>query len=55
MKRTKVKEKIVAIFRTGIIYFAMVFIGILAIPVCIFFVPIMLIWKLTGKIISWLE
>lgn len=53
--RSVMKKKIARILSTAIVYMALFIIGILAIPVCVFLVPIMIVWTLTDKIVRTLE
>ncbi len=49
------KKKIAHKLSTVIVYMSLFIIGILAIPVCVFLVPIMIVWTLTDKIVRRLE
>lgn len=53
--RTDMKKKASKILSTAIIYFSLFIIGILAIPVCVFLVPIVIVWTLADKIVRRLE
>ena len=49
------KKKIARGLSTAIVYMALFIIGILAIPVCVFIIPIVIIWTLTDKIVRTVE
>lgn len=49
------KKKIAYRLSTIIVYMALFIIGILAIPVCVFLVPIVIVWTLADKIVRKLE
>ena len=54
-ERSVMKKKIARGLSTAIVYMALFIIGILAIPVCVFLIPIMIVWTLTDKIVRVLE
>lgn len=49
------QKKIAHRLSTIIVYMALFIIGILAIPVCVFLVPIVIVWTLTDKLVRILE
>lgn len=49
------KKKIAHRLSSVIVCMALFIVGILAIPVCVFFVPIVIVWCLTDKIVRKLE
>lgn len=49
------KKKIAKKLSIVIVYIALFIIGILAIPVCVFLVPIVIVWTLADKIVRRLE
>lgn len=49
------KKKIAQRLSTIIVYMSLFIIGILVIPVCVFLLPIVIVWTLTDKIVRKLE
>lgn len=49
------KKNVSAKLSALIIYFALVIIGFLAIPMCVFLGAIIIIWSIADKIVRWLE
>lgn len=54
-ERSVMKKKIAKKLSIVIVYIALFIIGILAIPVCVFLVPIVIVWTLADKIVRRLE
>lgn len=55
IREVRDEEKIAYRLSTIIVYMALFIIGILAIPVCVFLVPIVIVWTLADKIVRKLE
>ena len=54
-ERFVMKKKIACRLSTAIVYIALFISGILAISVCVFLIPIVIIWMFTDKIVRVLE
>lgn len=52
---TSLKKRLANILSKVILAIAVCLIGVLAIPVCIFLLPILLVWMITDKLLRLLE